>query len=59
MEWFKRLIAQIGGLWGKWSMLQRVVLLGIVIFVLAGIGALVSVSSSPTLVSLINTPIRD
>ena len=59
MEWFKKLIAQIGGYWSKWTMLQRIILVGIVLAVLAGVSALVSVSSSPNLVALINAPIRD
>ncbi|MCL2069989.1 MAG: flagellar M-ring protein FliF [Treponema sp.] len=40
-------------------MVQRVVLAGIVLVVLIGLGALISVSSTPTLVPLINAPIRD
>jgi len=60
MDWFRKLIAQIGAYWGKWSLLQKGILAVIVIAVLAGIIALVSVSSSPNLVSLFNgTPIRD
>ena len=52
-------MGQIGGLWSKWSMVQRLILVGIVVAILAGIGALVSVSSSPSLVSVIDAPIRD
>jgi flagellar M-ring protein FliF len=60
MDWFRKLIAQIGAYWGKWSLLQKGILGGIVVAVLAGIIALVSVSSSPSMVSLFNgTPIRD
>ena len=60
MDWFRKLIAQITVYWGKWSMLQKVILVAIIVAILAGITALVSVSSSPNLVSLFNgTPIRD
>ena len=59
MDWLKKLLAQVGGLWSKWSMLQRIILAGIVIAVIAGIGVLVSVSSSPTMVPVIDAPIRD
>jgi len=59
MDWFRKLIAQIGGLWGKWTMLQKIILIGIVIAILAGIAALVTVSSAPNLVSVIDAPIRD
>jgi len=60
MDWFKKLVTQIGVYWGKWSKVQKIILIGIVVAILAGITALVSVSSSPSLVSLFNgTPIRD
>jgi flagellar M-ring protein FliF len=59
MDWFKKIIAQIRGYWSKWSMLQRIILIGIVVAVFAGIGILVSVSSTPNLVSVIDAPIRD
>jgi flagellar M-ring protein FliF len=60
MEWFKKIIAQIGNLWGKWSMLQRMFLVGIVVAVVAGIGLLLTVSSSPSMVALFNgAPVRD
>jgi len=59
MDWFRKLIAQIGGLWGKWTMLQKIILIGIVVAILAGIAALVTVSSAPNLVSVIDAPIRD
>jgi len=59
MDWFKKLIAQIGGLWGKWSMPQKIILIGIVIAIFAGIVALITVSSAPNMVSVIDAPIRD
>jgi len=59
MEWFKKLITAIQGYWGKWSLLQRIILMGIVAAVIIGLVALVSVSSAPTMVPLINAPIRD
>jgi len=59
MEMFKKVLAQAGGLWSKGSMIQRGILVGIVAIVIVGIGTLVSVSSAPTLVPLINAPIRD
>jgi flagellar M-ring protein FliF len=59
MDWLKRLISQISGLWGKWSLVQRIILVGIGGAVIAGIVAMVSVSSAPTLVPVIDAPIRD
>ena len=59
MEWLRKIIAQIGTYWGKWSMLQRIILIGIIAAIVIVLGVLVSVSSSPSLVPLINAPIRD
>jgi flagellar M-ring protein FliF len=60
MDFFKKLIGQIGALWGKWSMTQRIVLVVIALIVVAGLGALVSVSSAPAMVALFNNaPVRD
>jgi flagellar M-ring protein FliF len=58
-DFLKRIIENLKNLWGKWSMLQRVILVGIVVAVLAGIIALFGVSSSPNLVPVIDAPIRD
>jgi flagellar M-ring protein FliF len=59
MDWLRKLITQISSLWGKWSLVQRVILIGIGGAVIAGIAALVSVSSSPTMVPVLDAPIRD
>jgi flagellar M-ring protein FliF len=59
MEWLRKLLAQIRGYWGKWSMIQRIILIGIVAAVIAGLAALVTVSSSQNLVAIIDVPIRD
>ena len=59
MDSLKKIIAQIGTLWGRWSMIQRIILVGIVGVVIIGLGLLVSVSSTPTLVPVISAPIRD
>ena len=59
MDWLRKLIAQIRGYWDKWSLVQRIILFGIVFVVIAGIGVLVTVSSSPNLVPVIDAPIRD
>jgi flagellar M-ring protein FliF len=59
MEFFKKLVAQVGTLWSKGSMMQKGMLAGVALVVIVGIGALVSVSSAPTLVPLFNAPIVD
>jgi flagellar M-ring protein FliF len=58
-EFFKKLLAQINGLWGKWSILQRIILVGIGAAVIGGLIALMSVSSTPTMVPVIDAPVRD
>ncbi|MCL2130014.1 MAG: flagellar M-ring protein FliF, partial [Treponema sp.] len=59
MEWFRKLLAQIREHWGKWTILQRVILLGVVVLIIVGIAAMVSISSSPSMVPVIDAPIRD
>ena len=58
-EWIEKFIAQIKTLWGKWSLVQRIILIGIVLAAIVGVGVLVGVSSSPALVPVIDTPIRN
>jgi len=59
MEWLRKLMAQIRGYWGKWTMLQRIILLAVAVVIIVGIGALVTVSSAPSMVPVIDAPIRD
>ncbi|MDR0998151.1 MAG: flagellar M-ring protein FliF [Treponema sp.] len=59
MDWLKKIFGQITTLWGKWSMVQRLILAGIGVAVIGGFAALFSVSSAPTLVPVIDAPIRD
>ncbi|MDR2375122.1 MAG: flagellar M-ring protein FliF [Treponema sp.] len=59
MEWLKKLAAQIQGLWKKFTLTQRIILGAIVLVAIGGIVALLSVSSSPTMVAVIDVPIQD
>jgi flagellar M-ring protein FliF len=59
MDWLKKLAAQIRGLWTKFSLAQRIILGAIVLAVTGGIIALLSVSSVPTMVPVIDVPIQD
>ncbi|MDR1863400.1 MAG: flagellar M-ring protein FliF [Treponema sp.] len=59
MDWLRKLLAQIVGLWGKWSLVQRIVLIGVTGIVIVGLAAMVSVSSAPTVVPVLDAPIRD
>ncbi|MDR0456386.1 MAG: flagellar M-ring protein FliF [Treponema sp.] len=58
-DFIKKIMGQITGLWGQWSMIQRAVLIGIVAVVIGGIIALLGVSSTPSLAPVIDAPIRD
>jgi flagellar M-ring protein FliF len=58
-DFFKRVAAQIAALWTKWTLVQKVILIGIVAACIGGIIALVTLSSTPTMVPVIDVPIRD
>ena len=58
-ELFKKLITHIKTLWGKWTLVQRIILVGIAVAVIGGIIALFSLSASPSLVPVIDYPIAD
>jgi flagellar M-ring protein FliF len=58
-EFLKKLFGQIAGLWGKWSITQKIILIGVVVIAAGGIAVLVTVSSSPGMAPVIDAPIRD
>jgi flagellar M-ring protein FliF len=58
-DFFKNLFGQIAGLWGKWSVAQKIILFAIGVIAISGIVALVAVSSSPSMAPVIDAPIRD
>jgi len=58
-ETVKKFLGQGKALWGKWSVMQRAILVGIAAIAVIGIIALFSVSASPSLVAVIDAPIRD
>ncbi len=58
-EWLKRFVSQISGLWGKWTIMQKLILGGVVAAAVVGVVVLLSVSSAPSMVPLIDTPITD
>lgn len=55
----KKMAAQIKTLWGKWSLIQKLILFGIIAAVIAGVIAMVSISSTPAMAPVIDAPIRD
>jgi flagellar M-ring protein FliF len=58
-EFFKKVIGQIVTLWGKWSIIQRIILIGILAAAIGGLVAVVSISSAPTMSPVIDMVIRD
>lgn len=58
-EWFKKLSANIKSLWGKWSKLQKGIVLGIIAAVIVAVILMFSVSSRPNSVRLFDEPITD
>ena len=59
MEFLKKLLGHIKAIWGKWGIKQRLILIGAVAVVVVVIVSLFSVSSSPSLVPVIDRPITD
>jgi flagellar M-ring protein FliF len=57
--WLKKAIDQIKGLWGKWSWTQRGILIGVTLALIAGLIALVSVSSAPAMAPLFDTAFKE
>ncbi len=58
-EWFKKFRDQIKILWGKWSLIQKIILFTIVGVTLTGLVLLANFSASPNMVLLITSPISD
>ena len=59
MDFLRKLLEQVKNLWGKWSLRQKLILAGIIVVAIIGIGALVSVSSTPSTVKLYDRAITD
>ncbi|MBL8966880.1 MAG: flagellar M-ring protein FliF, partial [Spirochaetaceae bacterium] len=57
-EWFKKFFGQLKALWGKWSLVQKLILGGIVLAAVVALVLLLRVSSTPTTVKLLGTPIK-
>jgi len=59
MEWLKKAFEQIKTLWGKWTLVQKLILGAVVVALIAGFVIIMMVSASPTSVQLIKTPIKN
>lgn len=58
-ERLQKLLTQIKDLWGKWSAVQKAILVGAIVVVVIVIVALVGFSAKPTAVPLFSTAITD
>ncbi|MEL3906088.1 MAG: flagellar basal-body MS-ring/collar protein FliF [Treponema sp.] len=58
-EWFKKTLAQIKTLWGKWTLVQKGILAAVILAAVVIIILLASWSAKPSLVPLIDTPVTD
>ena len=58
-EGLKKLVSQIKELWSKWSLIQKVILIGIVVAVIVALVLVVSLSSKTTEVPLFSVAITD
>jgi flagellar M-ring protein FliF len=55
---FKKFFGQLKTLWSKWTLVQKLILAGIVVAAVVGLVLVLRVSSEPTMVRLISTPIK-
>ena len=58
-EWLKKITGQIKELWAKWSLVQKIILIGIVVVVIGALILVSGISSKPTTVPLFNVAITD
>lgn len=58
-EWFKKTLTQMKALWGKWTPIQKGILVAVAIAAIVIIVLLTSWSAKPSLVPLIDTPVTD
>ena len=59
LEWIRKLLSQIQGIWKKWSVIQKLIFAGILTGAVVGIILLFTVSSSPSMVPLLGVTITD
>ncbi|ORC34279.1 flagellar M-ring protein FliF [Marispirochaeta aestuarii] len=58
-EWLKKFLEQVKGGWSKWSLVQRIMFIVIVVAVIGALAGLVTFSSRPSMVPLLTTAITD
>ncbi|MFW5710545.1 MAG: flagellar basal-body MS-ring/collar protein FliF [Spirochaetia bacterium] len=58
-EFMQKTVTQIKNLWGKLSLVQKIILISVVAVAILGLVLLVNFSSSPSMVPLITSPVTD
>lgn len=58
-EWLKNLLGQVSALWGKWSLVQKIALIGTAVALVAGLILVVAASSAPSRTALLGSPLPD
>ncbi len=58
-EWLNKVLARIKELWAKWSLVQRIILISIIVVAIIALIVITRVSASPSAVPLFNTSITD
>lgn len=58
-EWFKKVLDQIKNLWGKWSLVQKITLIGVGVGAILAIVLLINFSSAPSRIALLGVPVKD
>src|SRR6056297_2943725 len=58
-EFIQKTITQLKNLWGKISLVQKIILIAVVAVSILGIVLLVNLSSSPSMIPLITSPVTD
>lgn len=59
MDKIKQLIARVSGLWSQWTLVKKIILIGVVVAVIGAFSAVVSANAKPSMVALYSTPITD
>ncbi|MBQ1643618.1 MAG: flagellar M-ring protein FliF, partial [Treponema sp.] len=58
-EWFKKRTQTVKDKWGKWTPLQKGILIGIIILIVIAIVMMMKFSARPATVRLFNSPVND
>ncbi|AEE16400.1 flagellar basal-body MS-ring/collar protein FliF [Treponema brennaborense] len=58
-EWLKKLVSSIKELWAKWTLIQKIILFGIIAVVIAALVFMLRFSAKPATVPLFNVAITD